>query len=232
MTPARLDPPSLLTHFWLPSLALLPLSAWLMAGGGDQRLADALYLAQGGQWRWQDAWLTEHLIHRGGRWASVIGGLFVILAAVRAWRRHSAWRWPLATLAASIALSTTLISRLKAWTRVDCPWDLARYGGDRPLLGLFEARNAAEASGCFPAGHASAGYAWLALYFFARRTRPAWRWPGLALGLAAGLLFGLCQQLRGAHFLSHDLWALALCWSVPLCLFRWMPQAAGARGGA
>jgi hypothetical protein len=34
----------------------------------------------------------------------------------------------------------------------------------------------------------------------------------MVLGL--GLLFGTTQQLRGAHFLSHDIWTFALCWSI------------------
>lgn len=230
---APLAPPSLFTHFWLPLLALLPLSFWLMARGGDLLLADALYRAQTGQWGWQDAWFTEQLLHRGGRWASVAAGLLVVVAAVQAWRGHRrAWRWPLTMLAATLALSTTVVSRLKAWSQVDCPWDLLRYGGERPLVGVLEARHAGEASGCFPAGHASAGYAWVGLYFFARATRPQWRWPGLALGLFAGTLFGFCQQLRGAHFLSHDLCALAVCWVVALALFRWMPRASGLQGAA
>ncbi len=230
---APLASPTLLTHLWLPLLALLLLSYWLMVRGGDQALADALYRAQGGHWRWQDAWLTEHLLHRGGRLASVIAGLLVAVAAVRAWRGPGrAWRWPLTTLAASLALSTAAVSRLKAWTHVDCPWDLLRYGGDRPLLGLLEARHAGDVAGCFPAGHASAGYAWIALYFFARTTRPQWRRVGLAIGLLAGMLFGFCQQLRGAHFLSHDMWSLAVCWGMALALFRWMPRPAPTRGAA
>jgi membrane-associated PAP2 superfamily phosphatase len=36
-----------------------------------------------------------------------------------------------------------------------------------------------------------------------------------------GLLFGFSQQLRGAHFLSHDLWTLAICWGTALGLFLW-----------
>jgi hypothetical protein len=27
-----------------------------------------------------------------------------------------------------------------------------------------------------------------------------------------GVVFGATQQLRGAHFLSHDLWTAAICW--------------------
>lgn len=36
--------------------------------------------------------------------------------------------------------------------------------------------------------------------------------PTLALPLTLGLVFGIGQQLRGAHFLSHDLWTAWLCW--------------------
>jgi membrane-associated PAP2 superfamily phosphatase len=38
------------------------------------------------------------------------------------------------------------------------------------------------------------------------------RW--LIAALAAGLLLGLVQQLRGAHYLSHTLWTAWICWAV------------------
>ena len=89
---------------------------------------------------------------------------------------------------------------------------------------------------CFPAGHASAGYAWVALYFFFLATRPAWRWRGLAIGLATGAVFGISQQLRGAHFLSHDIFAMIICWGVALGSYymlypavRRAPAETGAR---
>src|SRR3546814_753944 len=66
------------------------------------------------------------------------------------------------------------------------------------------------------------------LFFFFGRTRPQWRWKGLAAGLCAGLVFGVSQQLRGAHFASHDAWTLMVCWLVALLLHRIML----ARGGA
>ena len=90
-------------------------------------------------------------------------------------------------------------------------------GGLRDYVGLFATRPHGMPRGvCFPAGHSSAGFAWVSLYFFALPVRPAWRWRGLAVGLVAGCVFGAAQQLRGAHFLSHDLWTLATCWTVSL----------------
>ena len=31
--------------------------------------------------------------------------------------------------------------------------------------------------------------------------------------MAAGLMLGLTQQLRGAHFMSHTLWTAWVCWT-------------------
>ena len=78
-----------------------------------------------------------------------------------------------------------------------------------------------------------------------RSTLRAWldwqRTPILAAAFAgsvllagAGLVFGSGQQLRGAHFLSHDLWSLAVCWFLALglfCLFA-VPPGAVAPDGA
>jgi len=38
------------------------------------------------------------------------------------------------------------------------------------------------------------------------------RW--LAGAMLAGFVFGLAQQVRGAHYMSHTLWTAWLCWSV------------------
>lgn len=209
----------------LPLLAFFVANLVLMAWGGDRWLADQVYAWEGGHWALRDSMLTSTVIHKLGRDASILAWLLVVVAAAIAWRkpRLQAWRRPLLCLALSILASTLLVSVLKHLTHMDCPWDLLAYGGQRPYIGLLQARPAdLHSSGCFPAGHASAGYAWVALYFFFLSVRPAWRWWGLAAGLGAGLLFGISQQLRGAHFLSHDLWTLMIAWLAALMLYRWL----------
>src|SRR5690606_12799694 len=103
------------------------------------------------------------------------------------------------------------------------------YGGLRPFIGLFQTRPLLLGhAACFPAGHAGSGYAWVALFFFMREVRPQWRWPALLIALALGAVFGVAQQLRGAHFLSHDLWSLAISWTVASTLSLWMLDSAPA----
>ncbi|WP_305805415.1 phosphatase PAP2 family protein [Stenotrophomonas sp. YIM B06876] len=196
-----------------------------MGGNIDQWFADLLYRLEGGHWLLKEAWVTSQLIHRGGKWLSVLASLGLIgllLCACFNARGHR-YRRPLLYLLLAVALSTGLVSLLKSVTQMDCPWDLSRYGGLRSFVGLFETRPAdMPAAACFPGGHASAGYAWVALYFFALAVRPAWRWRMLTLALLTGATFGFGQQLRGAHFLSHDLWSLGISWLVAVSLYLWM----------
>ncbi|UWX03651.1 phosphatase PAP2 family protein [Pseudoxanthomonas sp. NC8] len=213
-----------------PLLAAVLASAVLMHGG-DRWLADLLFHLEGGRWALRNHWLTSGLIHGGGRIASTLAWLAVLGLYLRALRRadQASLRRPLLYLLVAVALGAGAVSALKSITHVDCPWDLVGYGGARTPLKMFAPLPAgARAGACYPAGHASAGYAWVALYFAALRWWPRWRWHGLAIGLAAGLLFGIGQQLRGAHFLSHDVATLAVCWLVSLGLFH-MPAAGAAR---
>ncbi|MCA7022860.1 MULTISPECIES: phosphatase PAP2 family protein [Stenotrophomonas] len=212
-------------HLLIPLLLAVAASVVLMAGNGDQWLADQLYRWEGSRWAFKDAWWTTHVIHRGGKNLSTLAGVLVMLALLRACldARWKALCRPLLYLLLAVGLSTGLVSLLKSMTQMDCPWDLQRYGGLRPFIGLFEARpELLGRAACFPAGHASAGYGWVALYFFALQVRPRWRWVALATAVATGLAFGFSQQLRGAHFLSHDVWSLAVSWTVAVLLYLLM----------
>ncbi|KQO02215.1 hypothetical protein ASF01_00300 [Stenotrophomonas sp. Leaf70] len=212
-------------HLLIPLLIALAASAVLMAGNGDQWLADLFYRWEGGQWALKDSWWTSHVVHRGGKNLSTLAALLVMLALLRACfdTRWKPLRMPLLYLLLAVGLSTGMVALLKSMTQMDCPWDLQRYGGLRPFIGLFQPRPVMLGhAACFPAGHASAGYGWVALYFFALRMRPQWRWAALAVAVATGLVFGISQQLRGAHFLSHDVWSLAVSWTVAVLIYLLM----------
>ena len=66
--------------------------------------------------------------------------------------------------------------------------------------------------------HRSDWLAVVAAWVANHRVAPARRRWGLCLGLGMGLLFGISQQFRGAHFLSHDVWTAAICWFAALAL--------------
>lgn len=210
------------THFWMPLAAFLILSAVLLGLHGDQWIADRIYALEGNAWTLQSAYLSQDILHAAGRQASKNAWFVVLIFCVGSFltNRLRTWRLPLVYVLVASLLSTAVVGLLKRHTNIDCPWDLLRYGGEHAYYGLFAQRpTELGRAACFPAGHASAGYAWIALYFFALSTRPEWRWWMLGSALALGMLFGSAQQLRGAHFMSHDVWTLMICWLVALGLY-------------
>jgi len=167
----------------------------------DQAIADVIYQAQGNSWHLKNSWVTAIFIHKGGKYLSITIALLVLLLWSISYKYSGLqiWRRRLGYLFVASALGSLAVSIGKTITDISCPWDFSRYG-----------------SHCFPAGHASAGYAWVALYFVGRHTLSIWRWYSLGFSLLLGFIFGFSQQLRGAHFISHDIWSFGTCWIVSL----------------
>lgn len=236
--PHSTDSRFLLTHFWMPLVGIALLLGLIAISDIDAALADGIYAWEGNDWALRRAFSTEVLIHQGGHDLSLL--IWCIAFGLWLWSMRQdglrELRKPLAYLVTSTLLATLLVAWTKSWTNMDCPWDLARYGGSRPFVSLFELRPVGLQRGvCFPAGHASSGYAWVALYFYFAAVRPQWRGWGLAVGIFLGLLFGVSQQLRGAHFLSHDIWALGICWVSAVLMFlafnlEWLPGPSRIEG--
>ncbi len=203
-------------HLIVPAFLLGGLAISLV-GDADLRIASWIYASGGNSWVFKNSWLTQDVIHRGGRMLTLGFGLVILVLSIAAFRsdRLHKIRWPLVRMLVSMLASTVIISLVKRYSSLDCPWDIAQLGGTRPYYTLFDSRPFDEgSSGCFPAGHAGSGYAWLALYFFLLDVRPRWRLLGLVAGVSLGVVFGMAQQIRGAHFLSHDLVSALICWSV------------------
>lgn len=133
-------------------------------------------------------------------------------------RRRARRRAFVFTAMAAIPLTVGAGKRL---TGIHCPCEVDRYGGPVPLHGWFEAAPT-MATGlprgrCFPAAHASGGFALMALGFAGDRPRLRWALPGLLLGW----VMGGYQMLRGVHYLSHTLVSLLLAWGLILVIARW-----------
>lgn len=192
----------------------------------DTMLADWFYQAEGGQWLFRDAWVTSVLVHRGGKDLSAVLLIGVIVAWLMTYRKPqwAQWRRPLLYVVLSFAVGTLLVSWGKSFTHVSCPWDFDRYGGRTEYLSLFQQLWVRNGSHCFPAGHASTGYGWLALYFVGVYRGSPWRWAGLGFAVLFGLVCGISQELRGAHFLSHDVWSFGVCWIVAQVGYLLMSQ--------
>ena len=136
-------------------------------------------------------------------------------------QKHLLWQKPLLLLALSLALVPLTIAILKNITGIYGPVDLIIYGGQHPHTGLISQileYGHTSVGRSFPAGHASGGFALMALYFFP--LSPALKKAGLALGLAAGWVMGMYQVARGEHFISHNLVSMAAAWIIIMLLAK------------
>ncbi len=197
------------------------LDAWLIAPFYDaQQLAFPL----------KNDWFIETVMHLWLKYlviaiSLVFLGLFILgfIKNAQDWikKNQRAFVW---TFIAMLA-STTLISILKHMSNHSCPWDLTMFGGRQPYLALFEALPVGAKPGhCFPGGHASAGFSLMAIYFGFRDNQPILAKTALCVGLLLGLVMGWGQMMRGAHFMSHNLWTGLIVWLFLLALYLlWSP---------
>lgn len=72
----------------------------------------------------------------------------------------------------------------------------------------------------FPAGHASAGFAFVAFWFLVRRRYSKWGLSVLGGALLFGSLAGIGRLSAGGHFLSDVIWAAYLPFVTAWCLFH------------
>lgn len=192
--------------------SLLFLLAW-DASGLDLLLAHWFGTSQGFALR--DHWLLSTVLHEGVRrlsWLLVMGLSLAVWWPVGVLRRIDRSRR--LQLVVSILLSLLVVVLIKRFSNTSCPWDLSEFGGLARYVSHW-AWGVSDGGGahCFPAGHASVGFALFGVYFALRETEPRMaRWSLFAV-LGAGLVLGIAQQARGAHFMSHTLWTGWLCWT-------------------
>lgn len=209
-------------HFHIPLGIFILLVLMVEFDGIDLRLADYFYALEGGYWALKDAWITSTLIHKIGKYLSLLMALFIFTALTLSYfhQKTKPYRRELTYLLFAAGGSSALIGFIKSISHESCAWDFSRYGGTAEYATVFTQLLHGTGHDCFPAGHASGGYAWLALYFLGVHMHSRWRWAGLGFALVVGVVFGFSQQLRGAHFISHDLWTLGICWFFSLLMYR------------
>lgn len=222
-------PPQPVAVLALPSsrqLAALALTAGLLLAVFESTRLDlaveALFFdPDQGAFPLQHFWFFEEVMHHGLKTLLVALTVIALAVCLLAWRERIAWLPPRHALGVALGLialplATTLLKQL---IHRHCPWNIADFGGFAPYLGLLDEPGGDVTPGaCFPAGHASAGFAWIVWAFFLRDLHPGWSRLALWGGLGLGLTMGLVRMVQGAHFLSHVLWSAWLAWALAFAL--------------
>lgn len=190
----------------------------------DIWLQDRLYLgAQLWLMEAKDPW-WRFFLYDGIKGALILLGVTLLIGYIASFRsaKFRPFRGRCRLLLLALAFVPLLIAGLKDYTNVYCPYQLERYGGDKPYVKVFESypkdfHQVGKGRG-FPAGHASGGFSLMALYFVLRQKRH--KQIGLLTGFGVGWAMGLYQMAKGAHFLSHTVVTMLGAWLIILLLYR------------
>ncbi|MBL1320726.1 MAG: phosphatase PAP2 family protein [Methylophaga sp.] len=114
----------------------------------------------------------------------------------------------------SLIIIPSVIGLLKAVTNVPCPNDLELYDGNYPHVTFLSAYPSnfiqKKKVKCFPAGHASGGFALMSLFFFFKTRRN--QRIALVSAITIGWGTGGYKMLVGDHFLSHTIITMFIAW--------------------
>jgi len=130
-----------------------------------------------------------------------------------------------------LALIPLIVGNIKKFTDIYCPNQLDLYSGQYPYFRIFDEKTAdfkemrcqksphgeilqgkCNYGQCFPAGHPVTAFALMILFFALKNA--FWRYFWLFLSITLGWVLGLYQMLKGAHFFSHVLVSMLVCFLV------------------
>ena len=178
-------------------------------------------LGNAGGFPLREQWWLETVLHNAARQLALVAfvGLWVMVwHPVGVFRGYQRMERLEMVIGVTVALLT--ISGMKRFSLTSCPWDLQSFGRLATYVSHWQwGVKDGGSGGCFPGGHASSAFAFVALVL-----------PGLTRGrgsaqhrlamrlligvVLAGLVLGGVQTLRGAHYPSHTLWTGWICWVI------------------
>lgn len=113
-----------------------------------------------------------------------------------------------------------VVAMLKHYSPIYCPNHINNFSGGHiyisPLKIFSEEIFFNNNGKCFPAGHASGGFALISLYFVMPTKRL--KHYALIFSLLLGWIMGLYQIAKGAHYLSDTLVTLAIAYLISISL--------------
>ena len=197
----------------------------------DIQIQDLLYNTNTHHWLlMKDAQPYELIFYSGIK--KLLLGIAVILLAVWIFLRNhpriKAYKKGLMVVILSAILIPVVTGGLKKTTNMPCPKHLMHYGGNYPHTAVWESYKAPydtlKSIKCWPAGHASGGFALMSLFFLFRRKCN--RYIALGTAIVIGWSMGFYKMLIGDHFFSHTVITMLIAWLIILILQKMLTRLA------
>lgn len=206
-------------HFGFSLLATLVILIVFEFTSLDMDLQKLLFDTDNGQWFWSaDEPVKRFVFYTGAKGIIILFGLcLMVLYCLGSMLKTSAHRQSrLRIVLLSMILVPTTVALIKNHTNIAYPRNLDPFDGPYVYKKVFQVyphdKKPPTPQRGFPAGHASAGYSLLSLYYLFETRRHKF----LALGTAffMGSAMGIYKILIGDHFLSHTIISLGIAWSL------------------
>ena len=148
--------------------------------------------------------------------------LIIVLLFIKKNKLIQKYQQGLIIVCISAILIPLVITSLKAITNMPCPKNLALYGGTYPYVTVLSTYpkefHQTKRIKCYPAGHASGGFALLSLFFLFKSRKS--KFIALASVMVLSWSIGIYKMLIGDHFLSHTLVTMILSWLIILMIAK------------
>lgn len=187
----------------------------------DVQLQDNFYNFQTHKWLVDESVQPYKFIFYDGikRALLIIGVMLIVVFIYASYKKRliSYQKGLLIVIIASV-FTPVVVGSLKKITNMPCPHAEMRYDGEMPRTAVWEAYTpefaAKKQRACWPAGHASAGFALLSFYylFHSRRNKLI----ALTVAMGIGWSMGVYKMLAGDHFFSHTVITMLIAWLVVL----------------
>lgn len=186
-----------------------------IGGSIDLTLIDP-WMNPSGQFLLRDNWYLTELSHRYVKDLMILVYVSFLLLWVGSFKLKALtpYRWRYGYFITLVILSTAMIGLLKSQSAHACPWNSTIATAQ----GFFWDFSTTQGH-CFPGGHAATGFALMAGYFIFRLSDPKRAYFFLISGLILGFALGWAQMMRGAHFLSHNLWTAWVIWLINVVFY-------------
>lgn len=174
----------------------------------------------------KDAQDLKFILYRFPKYLIVTYGVCMILWLIKLKfsKQDTELQKKLLFLTSVLIFTPLTVAVLKHYSPVHCPNILLEFGGccERvPPLHMFKAAYFWNYAGkCFPAGHASGGFALISLYFV-MQTKSA-RLKALIGSVALGIIMGMYQIAKGVHFLSDTIATAAIAYLICITMQRFL----------
>lgn len=172
----------------------------------------------------KDEPILKFFLYDGLKQGLIIFGVFILILLIFFRKKEfvKEYKKGLIILLLSSIFVPTIVGSLKAITNTPCPCNIEHFGGEYPDIKVldkypedFIQKSKAK---CWPAGHASGGFALMALFFFFKNPRN--QFFGLIGAITLGWSMGTYKMLLGDHFLSHTIITMILAWIIILTIVK------------